>query len=68
MPTHSDICKWAHLDITRWEPVEHRWKFVLLWLTVIKCHKEVFYEDDGSPSDNNDTDDERVAPFEGESE
>ena len=28
----------------------------------------VLYEDDGSPIDNNDTDDERMAPFKDESE
>ena len=33
---------------------------------VVDCDQmpqEMFYEDDGSPSDNNDTDDERMAPF-----
>ena len=37
---------------------------------VVGCDQmpqEVFYEDDGSPSDNNDTDVERMAPFKGES-
>ena len=38
---------------------------------VVDCDlmpQEVCYEDDGSPSDNNDTDDERMAPFKDESE
>ena len=33
----AHIWKCAHLDITRLEPVGHRWKFVL-WLTMIKGH------------------------------
>ena len=38
---------------------------------VVACDQmpqEVFCKDDGSPSDNNDTDDERMAPFNNESE
>ena len=35
----AHIWKCAHLDITWWEPVGHRRKFVPLWLTVIKCHR-----------------------------
>ena len=38
---------------------------------VVDCDQmlqEMFYEDDGSPSDNNDTDDEYRAPFKDESE
>ena len=36
----AHIWKCAHLDITCYEPVGHRWKFVLLWLTVIKCPRK----------------------------
>ena len=38
---------------------------------VVDCDQmpqEVYYEDDWSPSDNNDTDDERIASFKNESE
>ena len=38
---------------------------------VVDCDQmpqELFYEDNGSPSDNNDTDDERMAHFKDESE
>ena len=38
---------------------------------VVDCDQmpqEVYYEDEGTPSDNNDTDDERMAPLQDESE
>ena len=47
------------------------WAQIEICPAVVDCDQmpqEVFYEDDGSPSDNNDTDDERMAPFKVESE
>ena len=54
----AHIWKYAHLyNITCWKPVEHGWKcFPLL------C------EDDGSPNDDNDTDDGCMTPSKDESE
>ena len=47
------------------------WAQMEICPAVVDCDhmpQEVFYKDDGSPSDNNDTDDESMAPFKGESE
>ena len=47
------------------------WAQMEICPAVVDCDQmpqEVFYEDDGSHSDNKDTDDERIALFKNESE
>ena len=59
------IWKYVHFDnITCWKPVEHGWKFS----HCDQMPQEVLCEDDGSPNDDNVTDDERITPSKDESE
>ena len=61
----AHIWKYAHLDnFTCWKLVEHGWNFS----HCEQMPQEVFCEDDGSPHDDNDTDDERTTPSKDESE
>ena len=61
--SYMEVCPFGHHMLgTSWAQME-------ICPAVVDCDqmpREVLYEDDGSPSDNNDTDDECMAPFKDE--
>ena len=63
----AHIWKVAHLD----HMLETSWTQMEIFPAVVDCDQmpqEVFYEDDGSPSDDNYIDDERMAPYKDDSD
>ena len=63
--SYMEVCPFGH------HMLGTSWAQMKICPAVVDCDQmpqEVFYEHDGSPSENNDTDDECMTPFEDESE